>query len=131
MVLRPGNGRAIAGINTNTSRPRQNCAAAHALGHLLLHTQELIVCCTIRLPSHDRASAMATRAQETAANRFAAALLMPEKLVPQALAAWLAQTQPDPAHLQRDALTHALARTFAVSREMVIYRLAALGLTAL
>ena len=115
--------RRIVGINTRTSPRRQRFALAHAFGHLLLHESDLVVCHSIRLnlPVY---GARATDGQESVADRFAGALLMPRDLLVEALAVAI-----DDAHDSRDALIGALARRFEVSAEAMGWRLISLNLT--
>ena len=69
-------------------------------------------------------SSMATDLQEIQANTFAAALLMPEKIVLD-YATNLVRANGD---ITRDTLISELARTFDVSAEAMGYRLINLGI---
>jgi hypothetical protein len=42
-------GRKIIGINSRTGRQRRHVACGHALGHMIMHSRPIIVCCTVRL----------------------------------------------------------------------------------
>lgn len=114
------------GINTQTSRRRQRFTAAHELGHLLLHAgYELIVDqAVLRVDLRSELSSMGTDIEEIEANTFAAALLMPEKLVIHHVTN-LIRTNGD---ITRDDLISELARIYDVSAEAMGYRLINLGI---
>lgn len=121
MLIRDDNVLTV-GLNSNQVSRRQRFTLAHELGHLRLHRgRPLIVDSSIRVNLRDSASATATNREEMEANRFAAALLMPENMVREALASTVAAK---PAQLQRE-----LAELFDVSTEAMGYRLINLGIT--
>jgi len=124
-ALRDGTRRYI-GLNTQTSRRRQRFTAAHELGHLILHDgKELIVDqAVLRVDLRNHLSSMGTDREEVEANTFAAALLMPERIVLRH-AAELIQANGD---ISRDGLISDLARIFDASAEAMGYRLISLGL---
>lgn len=121
MLLRDGDTRAI-GLNKSQSSARQRFTLAHEIGHLRLHRgRPLIVDSSIRVNLRDATSATATNREEIEANRFAAALLMPEDMVVEAASA---------ADLTSiDDLQKHLAARFKVSPEAMGYRLVNLGIT--
>jgi Zn-dependent peptidase ImmA (M78 family) len=124
-ALRDGSQRYI-GLNTQTSRRRQRFTAAHELGHLILHEgKELIVDqAVLRVDLRNHVSSMGTDAEEVEANTFAAALLMPERMVLNHVAE-LIHANGD---ISRDDLISDLARIFDVSAEAMGYRLISLGI---
>ena len=120
-ALREGE-RWIIGVNTQTSRRRQRFSVAHELGHLLLHEGTLIVS-SVRIDLRDGISSLGTDKQEVEANRFAAELLMPRKIVQSAASTRIREGLPG-----RDELIAELAREFDVSNEAMGYRLINLGI---
>lgn len=96
-------------VDASLSEARKRFAVAHALGHLALGHGGDFYCPSEHCPRRERA-----------ANRFAAALLMPAPLV---RALWLKLDGGPPA-----AKVRAIAKRLAVSREALGYRLLALGL---
>lgn len=115
----------IIGVNSATSANRQRFTIAHELGHLRCghDGQTLILDRTVQVNWRDRTSSAATDQQEIDANAFAAALLMPASQVRERLNE-LVHGRP----LTDDQLVARLAKTFAVSRQAMEYRLANLGL---
>ena len=79
-TLREGS-RTIIGVNTRTSRKRQRFTIAHEIGHVVLHESPLIVDHSVRIDWRDGVSSLGTQKQEIEANAFAAALLMPHRMV--------------------------------------------------
>lgn len=121
MLIREDRGLTV-GLNSNQMYRRQRFTLAHELGHLRLHRgRPLIVDSSIRVDLRNSASGTATNREEMEANRFAAALLMPEDMVREALAGTAAST---PVQLQRE-----LAHLFDASTEAMGYRLINLGIT--
>jgi Zn-dependent peptidase ImmA (M78 family) len=115
----------IIGVNTNTSPQRQRCAVAHGIGHVLMHEAVILVCRTVRAGVPD-APSVPSRQQETEANAFCAALLMPEE----ALAEAVAELDAARSATIRTGFPDVVARRFGVPPEAVAYRLATLGLLA-
>lgn len=79
MLHRDQGGRPVIGINAAHHRNRQRFTLAHELGHLLLHTGDISLDTprtAVRM--RDERCATGTDVEEIQANRFAAALLMPE-----------------------------------------------------
>lgn len=114
--------RVIIGVNSLQSKTRQRFTVAHELGHLRLqHSGEVFV--DHMVLRRDRASSQGVDPQEIDANRFAAALLMPQGLVLERLSSIQAATPS----LSSQKLIDALAKDFEVSPEAMSYRLASLG----
>jgi Zn-dependent peptidase ImmA (M78 family) len=111
------------GLNRAHPQARKRFTLAHEIGHLTLHRgRPLIVDAAVRINLRDRTSATATDREEIEANQFAAELLMPVRMMMEAVADAKATT---PDELQRE-----LARRFRVSEEAMGYRLVNLGLTS-
>lgn len=114
----------LIGINNKTNLPRQRCATAHGLGHLLLHEAAILVCRTSRAGSPPEAGSTPSAREEAEANAFCAALLMPDKAVAEVAAGLpLGQGQGG-----CTAFTEAVAKHFGVPAEVAAFRLASLGL---
>lgn len=119
MLYRAGD-ESIIGINSAHAHVRQRFSIAHELGHLVMHEPDL------RIDEHnfvvfrDRDSSKATDPAEIEANQFAAALLMPEELLRDAVL-----RLGDKPNVE-DAIEH-LAGEFKVSREAMTIRLTRLG----
>lgn len=110
------------GLSRGQHERRKRFTLAHELGHLRLHRgRPLIVDSSIRVNMRDATSARATDREEMEANRFAAALLMPEEMVFDAVSQ---ATASGPTQVQRE-----LAALFDVSAEAMGYRLINLGIT--
>lgn len=122
-LLRDGR-RTIIGVNSRTSRTRQRFSIAHELGHWELHEGEpLIVDHTIRINKRNEVSSAATDIQEIQANAYAAALLMPYRLVQRAV-----DREQEYGIVTRESLTLTLAKEFDVSTEAMGFRLINLGI---
>lgn len=116
-------GRLLVGINTRTHSPRQRCATAHGLGHVLMHEAPVLVCRTSRSASPEAGSTPSAR-QEAEANAFCAALVMPEEAVAEVTAGInVGQGQGG-----CTAFVELIAHRFGVPVEVAAYRLASLGL---
>lgn len=123
-ALRDGS-RLIIGLNTQTSRRRQRFTVAHELGHLLLHEGKIIVDqAVVRVDLRNDVSSMGTDIEEIEANTFAAALLMPEKIVFDHVVKLVRAN----GQITRETLIAELARIFDVSAEAMGYRLINLGI---
>ena len=120
------NNRWYIGVNTQTSRRRQRFTIAHELGHLLLHKGRQIIVdqAVLRVDLRNHVSSMGTDIEEIEANTFAAALLMPERIVVPYVTS-LIQANGD---ITREDLITELARTFDVSAEAMGYRLINIGI---
>ena len=75
------NGRATIAINESHHPNRQRFTAAHELGHLTLHAKDEDRFFVDKAFNRGPSASQGTHREEIEANRFAAALLMPEKLV--------------------------------------------------
>lgn len=127
MLLREDGRPPVIGVNTRHARVRQRFTIAHEAGHWALHPgREVIFDRPMRINHRDSVSAMATDREEIQANAFAAALLMPERLVREHARQLPTKTAQDP-----DAAAAALARdTFHVSHLAMSFRLINLGLAS-
>ena len=115
MLVRESDGL-IIGVNKHHAPVRRRFTIAHELGHLELHRGRVLILDTpVRVDFRDGASSR----EESEANRFAAALLMPQEMVVRAAAA----ASRDP-----DELIKSLAREFRVSPAAMGYRLINLGI---
>lgn len=122
MLIREA-GSLTVGLQQSHRPVRKRFTLAHEIGHLRLHRgRPLIVDSQVRVNLRDSTSARATDREEMEANRFAAALLMPDDLVVQAVQDTDFKTV---ASLQR-----LLAERFEVSTEAMGYRLINLGITS-
>jgi Zn-dependent peptidase ImmA (M78 family) len=111
--------RRVIGVNSAHAPVRQRFTVAHELGHAVLHDEQgLHLDQAFRL--RDRRSSMAVDADEIAANRFAAELLMPEHEVLELVSASGMDLNDETELLE-------LARHFGVSPQAFTYRLANLG----
>lgn len=120
----PDDGQVVIVVNSASAKTRQRFSVAHEVGHLLLHERPIYVDRPVNVRFRDERSSLAIDHEEIAANRFAAALLMPE--------AWLLQDVEQrigrQAQLSDEAFVEDLARRYEVSRQAMEYRLANLGL---
>jgi Zn-dependent peptidase ImmA (M78 family) len=116
----------MVGINNKTNAPRQRCAVAHGLGHLLLHQAVILVCRISRSGSPPDARSTPSALEEVEANAFSAALVMPGDTVAE-MTAGISLGQ---GAAGCTAFTGEVARLFGVPAEVAAYRLAALGLLA-
>lgn len=123
LLLREGSGALIA-VNEAHNARRQRFTVAHELGHFVLHPgKAYLVDSTVRINFRDDLASMATDKEEIAANAFAAAILMPESLVRDALRELPPSQVSSPERVVED-----LAGRFDVSVEAMGYRLINLGL---
>lgn len=119
LVREPG--RIVIGVNESHIPTRQRFTIAHELGHLKLHKgRSLIMDSDVRVNFRDRVSSLATDREEIEANRFAAALLLPDHMV----RSWI---EAEPFHSAKE-LVERLAKSFNVSKSAVNFRLVNLGL---
>jgi Zn-dependent peptidase ImmA (M78 family) len=117
--------RRIIGVNTATSPRRQRFAMAHCFGHLQIHPEStLIACHSVWVEDRVGGTSVASAEQETAANWFAGALLMPRRLIVPELAARVEAGD----FASRDELIGRMARAFEVSVEAMGWRLMSLNL---
>jgi Zn-dependent peptidase ImmA (M78 family) len=113
----------IIAINPNQHPHRQRFTVAHELGHFFCHSNEdtpaQFVDGDFRLHWRNAESSRGVNWREIEANRFAAALLMPEKLL---------QGDVDKlGKIDREAVQH-LASLYKVSKVSMQFRLINLGL---
>jgi Zn-dependent peptidase ImmA (M78 family) len=113
----------VIGINSAHPKVRQRFSIAHEIGHLVMHKGDVFVDQTIRF-NRDGTSSLAIDRSEIQANRFAAALLMPEGLVASSVRKRL-DKKPN---LNHALLIDDLAREFRVSTQAMEYRLINLGI---
>lgn len=122
-VLMREDGHAIIALNKAHPKLRQRFTVAHELGHFALkHQGDMFVDHKV-LNKRDGRSKIAIDPQEIEANAFAAALLMPERMVLDAVIDIAADGTP-----QRNDLIKRLAKTFEVSALAMEFRLVNLGL---
>lgn len=80
-VLLVENGVAAIAVNSTHHPHRQRFSAAHELGHYVLHSRGRDRLFVDKAYRRSRMSSSGTDTDEIEANRFAAALLMPENLI--------------------------------------------------
>ena len=113
--------RVVIGVNEDHSAARQRFTISHELGHFHLHKgRSTIIDSDVRVNFRDQVSSLATDREEVEANRFAAALLMPDHMVRSWIERESFQTAPE--------LVERLAKSFGVSKVAVSFRLVNLGL---
>ena len=112
---------AVIGVNVNHHEHRKRFTIAHEIAHYMLHGGEAYIDRPLHIDLRAADAGSGTQQEETEANQFAAALLMPADQVRAAVA-----EQPfDPA--QDDELPN-LAQRFKVSPQAMTTRLIHLGL---
>lgn len=119
MVVRQG-ARIIIGVNVKHHVNRRRFTVAHELGHMLLHADQPLIVDNDGLSLIGRRAEGESTARELQANSFAAALLMPEDWVEEALGGKEVAVDDDPA-------VAALAKKFGVSQQAMMFRLINLG----
>lgn len=108
--------RKVIGVNASHSKHRRRFTIAHECGHALLHEgEELHVDHSFKINLRSTLSATATDIEEIEANAFAAALLMPEKLLRRELATAGIDVQDDE-EIRR------LAKLYDVSPQSMSFR---------
>jgi Zn-dependent peptidase ImmA (M78 family) len=122
-VLVVQDGRGVIGYNEDHAPARQRFTIAHEIGHYRLHVpagqNKLFIDQSVF--RRDGKSAAGMDPQEIEANRFAAALLMPETLV-------RLEIERNELDLDDDDDVAMLARRFGVSAAAMTFRLDNLGL---
>jgi Zn-dependent peptidase ImmA (M78 family) len=119
-------GRGMIGVNLHQPKARQRFTIAHECGHFVLHRQKLPVFIDKQFLQpyfrayRDSSSSTGEDRMEREANSFAAALLMPERLVHAAITAL-------PADIADDEAVELLSKQFQVSRQAMAFRLANLA----
>jgi Zn-dependent peptidase ImmA (M78 family) len=112
--------RTVIGVNEAHASNRQRFTVAHEIGHLQLHKgRPLIMDTDVRVNLRDSVSGMATDREEIEANRFAAALLIPDFMIRNEMSKRRITSAPD--------LVEHLRRLFEVSAPAMNYRLVNLG----
>jgi Zn-dependent peptidase ImmA (M78 family) len=115
--------RTVIGVNSSHPQTRQRFTIAHEIGHLVLqHKGEIFVDQTV--VKRDGKSSRAVDRQEIDANRFAAELLMPERLVLEAVH----RRQERSSDISATQIVDELAIEFQVSPQAMEYRLTNLGM---
>ena len=122
--------RTIIGINSRHASVRQRFTVAHELGHFLLHAGNKVhVDREFRVNFRDVTHTTGSAGEEMEANRFAAAILMPESLMREAFRRKTSNGF-DPLGDDDEAVEfiQKLAREFKVSYQALLIRLGELGL---
>ncbi|MBI2312977.1 MAG: ImmA/IrrE family metallo-endopeptidase [Betaproteobacteria bacterium] len=122
MLFRDGD-HIVIGINSSHAKTRQRFSIAHEIGHLVMHKGAIFVDKAVRL-NRDAKSSLAIDPREIDANRFAAELLMPEKLV----SAEAKKRLVKKSKLSELLLIDELAAAFQVSSQAMEFRLTNLGI---
>ena len=118
MVMRQG-GRIIIGVN-NHHENRRRFTVAHEIGHMLLHADQPLIVDNDGLSVIGHRIEGQSNAREAEANAFAAALLMPED--------WVRQAVSDrEIPVDDDKRVATLAKKFGVSQQAMMFRLMNLG----
>ncbi|MEC7264684.1 MAG: ImmA/IrrE family metallo-endopeptidase [Bacteroidota bacterium] len=106
--------------NANQSKNRIRFTIAHELGHYLLHSKTipLFIDKQNKVLYRDSKSSTGEISMEIEANAFAAALLMPEKLI---------QNELDKMEVEEEDVIQYLADKFSVSPQAMSFRLSNLG----
>jgi Zn-dependent peptidase ImmA (M78 family) len=120
----PDDGQVVIVVNSASAKTRQRFSVAHEVGHLRLHERPIYVDRPVNVRFRDERSSLAIDHEEIAANRFAAALLMPEDWLLSDVERRIARQ----AQLSDEAFVEDLARRYEVSRQAMEFRLANLGL---
>lgn len=123
LIRKPGG--AVIAVNKTHSLVRKRYSIAHEIGHhCLRHVGDIFVDKVV-LNKRDGRSSYGIDRKEIEANTFAAALLMPERMVEKAVLA-LVDERPS---ISLSQLTADLATRFHVSQQAMGYHLVNLGLT--
>lgn len=119
-MLMRRDGQDVIGLNEDLPLETQRFALAHLIGHHQIHARrELILDTGAARSSHRNLPSMPTDREEAEANRFAAALLVPEPLAREAATREAATADRD--------LVETLAARFQTSTSVMGYRLLTLG----
>lgn len=116
-VLVRGEGRVVIGVNASHHTNRQRFTIAHECGHLLLHEGETYVDKSFRVNLRDDVSSMAIDPEEIEANRFAAELLMPYRMLVEDL-------QHHEIDFENEVVITSLAKKYGVSVQAMTHRIA-------
>lgn len=118
------NGSIVIAINDSEPETRQRFTVAHEIGHLLMHRgRPLLVDADVKINKRTPTNGFATPTEETEANRFAAALLMPAAEIERVL-----KRMKLPTGRVSEAIIAKLHQHFGVSEASMQYRLMNLGL---
>lgn len=126
-LLIVNDGEPLIGYNQNESGVRQRFTIAHELGHLFLHNKGVVDGVYVdrnaeyKIEFRNEVSSSGEVEKERDANAFAAALLMPKKLL-------LEEISQHHLNLADDDSLGVLAKKFNVSVSAMAYRLLNLGL---
>lgn len=110
----------IIGVNQAHATTRQRFTVSHELGHLLLHPQGSFIDHDFPIYFRDERSHTADLLPEIEANKFAANLLMPRRLIDPVIR--------KPIDIEDTEQLTRLALRFAVSLQAITYRLINLGI---
>ncbi|SHF82165.1 protein of unknown function [Flavobacterium fluvii] len=115
------NGKVVISFNENEGKERKRFTVAHELGHFFLHSknQPLFIDKTPKIMYRNNASSTGEVLIEREANAFAAALLMPQKLIIEEID----KLQENDA----SKIISKLADKFKVSEQAMSFRLSNLG----
>jgi Zn-dependent peptidase ImmA (M78 family) len=119
-MLMRRNARDVVGLNERHPHDGQRYALAHALGHHQIHARRGLILDVANRYRLGRLASLPTDREEVEANRFAAALLIPEAMVRRMAAEADFETGQQ--------LVDLLAPRFEVSRAVMGYRLMSLGI---
>jgi Zn-dependent peptidase ImmA (M78 family) len=127
MLYRDGDLKVI-GVNMLHSPTRQRFTISHEIGHYLLHPGQEVwidqLVRRVRVNFRDQESSAGGQREEIQANRFAAALLMPERRV---ITDTIRFLDGDPS-ASVDRVIRQMANQYQVSQQAMEYRLVNLGL---
>lgn len=110
----------VIGFNSSLPRVRQRFIIAHELGHLLLHNKSGLHVDRSLVRLGGQAKSDVVDEEEVEANRFAAELLMPEKLIREEV------RMIGRAAVDDDPVIDLLAQKYNVSRQAMTIRLTSL-----
>lgn len=122
-IFRSG-GRAVIGINSANADVRQRFTIAHELGHYFIHSQgtdEVHIDRGFGIRFRDERSSQGVDIEEQEANFFAAELLMPRQFIKHDL------EKVKQIDLEQSEMLTRLSKTYEVSSQALLFRLANLG----
>jgi Zn-dependent peptidase ImmA (M78 family) len=109
-------GEIFIGVNSLHHANRQRFTVAHELGHLCYHEGEVHVDRKLQLNRRDQTSSLAIDPDEIEANRFAAELLMPFKML-------VVDLEARAIDIEDDAEIKFLAERYQVSTQAMTHRI--------
>ena len=115
-VLARDENRSVIGVNSSHHPNRQRFTIAHECGHLKFHEGEAYVDTGFRVNWRDDISTMAIDYREIEANRFAAEILMPYRML-------LADLSENGVDLENEAAIKSLAKRYGVSEQAMTHRI--------